>query len=1285
MSIIIIAILKSQSALGLYFIGLFLVYSFHCLSLHCKVRMFFISSCCLGWRIILSLSALRTFGSVLIGSLEPLRGIMVCCMYYTDVFVGSDNIVKLKNALEAELKDSGLTVDLTQLVHGLCLFMGYPSCLCKPKKSVGESLKKISKELKEELKNYKCLLKSISKPLTLNCNSCSNSVVCKCCVLDCINEVQKCKCVLGSSKNCSCSNDGTQRCCKDLLEKLKASLSLLNLKADMETLCQCTENCCVDGECTGGSSKCPFCKNLQASKDYTVAGLGLLRPSPKRLAEKLETFFGTGGPKNGCTCQCGTSGQSCCCLACPDKKCSESCNSECRSKGSSQHSQECPCKTFCQNINGIKIAAEAGVRTCCEGGQKCHCGLDPQKCQATSGLGCCIERSGGHYKHSVKCMIRRLVSYFKSLQPSSDPSKENFKNCCELMCVLKTCEFLNNFLSKNESDAQNFKNHLETLKHSSPCGQELYRTLDSFLNFIRFVFLPKVKPLEYTIKEAREKCGTCQNSSGHSSCNGCSSGSSSCPGCTAVLKELKGHKDVLSLMTRGYSSAYDSKASWTSLTSSSNSGSKCCGSSSPSCGCQSNCSSTSPSCPKECCEKCPKRLCAKIFLGFIPCLYYGLKILYDRCKDPLTWPDWKYISQGSIGKFLTALGYDLDPLKTKKGFDIFPILGILYGSDKIFENLYDFVSQNYFVPSGSSSLSSGSSKSQPSPPSTVREILLWLYGLRFTSGFSSLVSHCKDLCSPFGNSFNPDAFCYYIYTCCSLLPVSFISTVQHSDSHVSTFFSTADSEFLQFSYPEDPSDLLEKLCEYTRKIFPPLKFLCMQCELDKDQAGWRDCAFGRGCVKGLQENPVTVPATSCCSPSGSHGIFCTSVPGISNYHEHCTSSKPGVKCIGLKPCTDTPSGKSKTAKDAHTSNQCTASCPHPLLMFLIDGSESKPQAFPYSLFKLPPDSSVPPMGFSPDKLSSPGRNGESLFVILDVFVGDSDSDQKVCFLRDLLRFLLCLTRTPPSTFGEIFSFYYKLAEWVDKTGGDPKGKFKASLETEISSHPGTYSGQKLTGAVQKLYGSDHPSGNHSDPPYSLKLLSHCWGAKQKDPCGNFLFPLATNAWDFFAPSNSDAYLSWICYRAREFQTMFKDFHQKASEKFSKCCSDSSKCPKIVECPCALPFLYKYGFSFMSASRLNGKKCFDFITQLESFVENSTLDKLIEEIERFIWSIRFPFFFGFLYVWFFVLSYFFYVILIKLDTFHTGSHLHLPRSFKILPSTLFSDASSKLKDLSYFSL
>ncbi|KAK1936817.1 variant erythrocyte surface antigen-1, alpha subunit [Babesia divergens] len=1071
MSIIIIAILASQSALGLYFLVLFLVYSFHCLSLHCKVRMFFIPSCFPGCRIIVSLSVPRTLRSVLTGSLGPLRGIsrLVCCMYYTDVFVGTVNdIDKLKSALKAELNVSVLNA-LTQLVQGLCLFMGYPSCLCKPKKSVEESLKKISKELKEELKNYECLSKSNSD---LNCSSCSDSVVCKCCVLDCITKVQKCKCVKGGSGHtCKCSKDDPKRCCKDLLEKLKASLSLLNLKADMEKLCSCTDDCCKNGVCTQkgspGCKVCPTSKPSNATSDYTVTGLGLLRPSPKRLAEKLENFFGDSGRKGSCNCTCGTSGQSCCCLACPGN-CLKSCTAKCGSQGcSSQHTpKDCPCKTFCSNINGLKVSSGSSLMRCCDSGNQCHCKLGSSKCSGD----CCKERN----KQSLKCMIRRLVSYFKSLEPlSSSPSIKNFKNCCELMCVLKTCEFLRSFYNDKRNlneckeckkgtkggkcslrgkccdgpnpncgssgqdpckscdecqqicNAKKFYRELQTLQYSGPCGQDLYRVLDDFLYYCCYVFYAKVKGIQTTLEgEHAKKCKQCTG--GSCTC----SPSSGCLGCAQVLEELKklqAHKDVLSLMTRGYSSAYSSKASWTSLTSS-GSGSKCCGSSSSCSSCLS-CSPGSPCDPSKCCPDCPQRKAAKIFLGMLPCLYYGLKIIYDRCKYNSGFAGWHDIAMDSNGKpesalakFFFAWGFQTIESSGSSTIHLDPslqamVLPVLLEnlftpeSNGILKNLYE-KSKKYFTSFSSHSLSSGSLS-----PSTVRSMLLWLYGLPYTSGFHDLVSRCKDLCSPFGNSFHPDAFCYYIHTCCSLLPVAIISSIETSESAQKVFTS---AEWKTFSYPSDPSKLFEAFCEYVRKIFVALKFLCIQCRLDRDSAGWKYCAFGQSCkVEPLDSGSASgssgslstsgSSSSSDCSCKYSGAYLCTGKPyGINDAHDHCI--KAGQTCVGF-------SGSGCDGSNHQSgSKTCSNPCPHPLMRFLVDGSpSSKSEAYPFGL------SGITPMGFKSDSLPSPGRRGHVLHDDIKVFCDDGFYP-----LTRLVQFELCISRRPPKTFLELYGFLLSL-------------------------------------------------------------------------------------------------------------------------------------------------------------------------------------------------------------------------------------------------------------------
>ncbi|KAK1935255.1 variant erythrocyte surface antigen-1 family protein, partial [Babesia divergens] len=1149
---------------------------------------------------------------------------LVCCMYYTDVFVGQDNIDNLKNALKAELKDSGLNDELTQLVHGLCLFMGYPSCLCKPKKSVGESLEKISKELKEELQNYKCPFISNPKP-SLNCDSCSTShVVCKCCVLDCISKVLNCGCVQGSRNDCSCSKDDPKRCCKDLLEKLKASLSLLNLKADLETLCSCNaENCCVDGTCTSGSPNCSVCSSLKASStsDYTITGLGLLRPSPKRLAERLENFFGDSGRKGSknCSCQCNgsTPGQSCCCLACDNGKCFESCTAGCGSKCSSQPSP-CPCKEFCQNINSIKVLEKSSDMRCCKSGAQCHCEVEGSKfCSPSPGQKCCVvDVFGGNFQQGVKCMIRRLVRFFKDLETSS----KKFKSCCDLLCVAKTCYFLWDFYNKGgkekcknckspgtckgstltpassntccggnpskcqsgdcclgcqDCDAIKFRKALQDLKYSSPCGQELYRTLDSFLNFIRFVFYPRVKDLklENKIRTARNKCDNCK--SGHSSCLGCKSGSSSCQGCTAVLKELRdNHKDLLSLMTRGSFSSYDSsEASWPSLPSS-RSGSKCCGSSGS---CSSCLSCSSPgSCPSQCCPDCPQRKAAKIFLGMLPCLYYGLKIVFDRSKYNSGFAGWHDITMDSDGKpesalakFLYAWGFQtiessgsstihLDPLLQAMVLPV--LLENLFSSESSgnFDKIYKEVSKKYFSKHVFTSTSD-------SPPTTVREMLLWLYGLPYTSGFHDLVSRCKDLCSPSENSFHPDAFCYYIYTCCFIVPISIISFIEDSDSALSLISSSSD--WKSFSYPSDPSTLADMLFKYVRKIYIPLHFLRFQCSLDKDKAGWQNCYFGRQCS--VNSGSVSSASTSGCGCKGHDKYLCT---GSSGHSGKCSAA-------------------------SSSASSCSSPCPHPLQRFLTATSDS-PSSDPKSLFALP---GTTPMGFESSNLSSTAKSGYDLYAVLHVFC-----ESGFYPLTRLVQFALCISRYPPETLGELFGFFRKFIS---------SDVFTSKFASYVDGEPGTYSGEDLKIALKRLLGSSH-SGSH---PSDLKSLSGCSSTKPLT-CGKYLCSLTEYAYNIFIENFLGTYLSFVCYLAPTFEEELKEFQGE----FSDCCSSGS-C-KIVECPCAHPFLYSYGFTFWSPNSLSGNstKCSDFIEQLGKVVDSeSPLQKLLNAIDAFLWHIRFP--------------------------------------------------------------
>ncbi|KAK1932147.1 hypothetical protein X943_001290, partial [Babesia divergens] len=607
---------------------------------------------------------------------------MVCYMYYTDVFVGSGNIVNLKDALNAELGDSVLNDDLNELVHGLCLFMGYPSCLCSLKANVDKSLQDISRKLNEDSEAVQSS-HSITT-LNLNCSCNSKEILCKCCVISCIKELpgqcsSKCPRLNDPSQSCQCK-DTKGKCCKDFLSGLEACLSLLNLQTDMQD-CKCGPDCCDNGTCTNGS--CKLCDPSKFS-DNAMTGLGICPMNPRKLAEKLEKFFGSsrkGSPPCGCKCGSGPN-KSCCCLAC--QKCSSKnscfCGStskcSCASKLQLPKAGNCPCKVFCKTIQNVKVVVGSSEMRCCESGKKCHCGLGSSPCNSGQ---CCVvsdkSGAGSDVQQSVKCMLRRVVKFFASFDPSKPDCP---KLCCEIFCVLKICVFLKMFYDKGNKkscgkckkgpkgvqcpgstltsgssnqkccngnisncsksncclgcqecreikEAKKFSRALQKLQYSGPCGLDLYRLLKDLLNFCSNVMHPNQNFIRDTVLAAVKDCSKCgksaENSSDWSDCECSKNSGSSCSACTSLLQDSK----LMSILRHGYVSSYDSdKASWTSLTSSSRSGSKCCSNSLCS-QCQT-CSSGSPCDPSQCCPDCPQRKAAKIFLGMLPCLYYGLKI-----------------------------------------------------------------------------------------------------------------------------------------------------------------------------------------------------------------------------------------------------------------------------------------------------------------------------------------------------------------------------------------------------------------------------------------------------------------------------------------------------------------------------------------------------------------------------------------------------------------------------------------------------------------------------------
>ncbi|KAK1936815.1 variant erythrocyte surface antigen-1 family protein, partial [Babesia divergens] len=617
-----------------------------------------------------------------------------------------------------------------------------------------------------------------------------------------------------------------------------------------------------------------------------------------------------------------------------------------------------------------------------------------------------------------------------------------------------------------------------------------------------------------------------------------------------------------------------------------------------------------------CCEECPKRLCAKIFLGFIPALFHVLKFLREKCEKGKDWNDFNINKVTPLGKFLLGMGFNLTQLdESKDGQKLSGLLSSLFTSGSLIP-LYN-ASKNYFTSKFKTyhyTSDSPSGSPPKSSPSTVRDMLFWLYGLRFTSGFPSLVLHCSALCLPFGNSFNSDAFCYYIYTCCFLLPVSFISVIQCPDGSPS--FLPSHSDWQNFCYPSDTLELFEKFCEYVRKLYIPLTFLYFQCKNDSGQGGWKDCWYGKNCI---------VSSTA---------VFL----GSSDF---CNCSSSGSTGQGYL-CNKDHSGKCSAASSSGSS--CNSKCPHPLQRFLCDDN---------SLFKTPDSfgqldfGQNPPvmldsfghfkMGFTQQNLSSTAKSGSSIHPVLGAFCNFGFYP-----LTRLCEFVLCVTLEPPSSLLDLFAFFKRIGETLKID------TFKSGLVEWINGEPGSYDGDSLNNAVQRLYNfkASHSASSHTASDlYSLCDCSGAKGLSTPDPtCGPYMYPLIADAFQLYPTTFNGMYLSWVCYLAKEFKKGLEKFKGDL-QNCPHCIDPSAKCDKIVKCPCVFPKLYKYGFIFWRGWNLNctdaygnskheedntkgdhkkgdpgctQKSCSDFLDQLDKVVRpGSSLDLLIKAINVFL--------------------------------------------------------------------
>ncbi|GBE63425.1 hypothetical protein, conserved [Babesia ovata] len=496
-----------------------------------------------------------------------------------------------------------------------------------------------------------------------------------------------------------------------------------------------------------------------------------------------------------------------------------------------------------------------------------------------------------------------------------------------------------------------------------------------------------------------------------------------------------------------------------------------------------------------------------------------------------------------------------------------------------------------------------------------------------------------------------------------------------------------------FKYPGSGKDCLDMLLDILRRLFPPLKFLLIQCSYPTAIGGWSQCQYGK-------EIP---PAKWPCS-------------------DH-SNSKPKGQPKGQatdQPNTE-PNCQPKSPLQSYLNDCLPGSLPHRLIDI---GCRAKCSTCPASTPGMP---CLTPLGFK--AFSGSTRTGRDLCNMLEKF-----------FNNAYVTSLFCLLPKPPSTLAEHFSFVLSLLKSINASkpnkSGDTKalqGYLKSSkddmkslrdeFDTSISKQSITLYKQStdLTSALTNAYRSTHTSRvdkNHL-PQYadlsSLAMEVPCKFPKKDDiHCAPYLNALCDDTYTYLAHKNSKTYLSWAIYLPWTFWDLLNNLYNafcaitcadwgcRGCLRGDKCRSgkhgvvedekkpdDVCQCSSIVSCRGVAPTLYQYGFSFGEASTLNdgrtAKKCKDFCSQLHNVLHSDYFDKLFKECDNFLYYIRWPFMTLLLALWSLSLLYLLHIAVVRLDVLRIRSHLRSPSSHRIAAQSLLAAGRIKaLANVKYFS-
>ncbi|ORM39682.1 uncharacterized protein BXIN_0275 [Babesia sp. Xinjiang] len=737
--------------------------------------------------------------------------------------------------------------------------------------------------------------------------------------------------------------------------------------------------------------------------------------------------------------------------------------------------------------------------------------------------------------------------------------------------------------------------------------------------------------------------------------------------------------------------------------------------------------------------------CASIFLGTLPVIFSGLSYLYWQCNkgtggrgDRWCKGTYKIHETNPLGIYFIACGYDPTKLNDKQAGDaVKTLLGETCFKEEFKNNgakvdgpypvyIKEVLDKTNYSNTTDHPLSSLYIASQyyftykqtlqkecNRQPTTIREMLYWLMALPYSGCFQYAEQEIKNGIKKHGSGIIPfeggptlkptDPLDCLISTTCHYAAVV-LSTIQGklctpkdtktdetTKPNPPNIHSIYSNSHFKFSYPTTVIDWFNKLWDIVYALITQLFFLKEQCiTCLYGGCGWKYCKYGNG-IK--YEN---VKSWICTAPPGTQGTpsqsphDCATAKCATAHIQACGKDKPSPLQAFLTDCLTGFQCESLKNKKCQIQNgQLVSTNGGDLVSYSSHVSHRQ-----FRLY------CPVPMGFNKDCLSHTERTGDCICWILHYF---TQKDRNYVTLYNTIICLICTGLRTPRTAGDLFWFFYTLGQYYDtNNGGTGSETLKSSIESQIETYLWAAIANKPDkneiGTRLKSLGGSSSSHNGSTSHADLFSLNGCWNTP---PCAGYLDPISRRMYSIYIATSAKTYISYIVYLTKA----LKDYLQQLLDEFKKvscthcnkectnkpkCHQDPSKCSctNVVQCAGVLGVLYKFGFTYSSASGLNGqykskrewlRKCSQFSDQLQNVITGEPFNDLLSVINVFLYHIRKPFLYYLLTFWLLAITYLTYSLTIPLDVLHLRSHL---RTAAVSPLVLLTNYAQQ-HDITYF--